>query len=185
MWSHPRGKYLARVNELPEFEDFGDSRVEAISNLEAKLATAEIIEARYGFDSRLIRIKLGMTVGDLILDTNLSDIFGFDPWNINVLENGVALPSTTEIQPGQTLVLEITGFTKGVGTPKDHKCERWRRKNGFIKETAKGDHWRWLIGKESVHVNYRNGHLDLASLKAIARVLNRTVRDLFLEIQAV
>jgi len=28
-------------------------------------------------------------------------------------------------------------------------------------------------------------HLDLASLKAIARVLNRSVRDLFLEMQAI
>ena len=184
VWSHSRGKYSARVNEMPDFEDFGDSRTEAIVNLEAKLDSAEIIEVRHGFDSRLIRIKLGMRVNDLILDTNLSDIFSFDPWNINVLENGVALSLSTEIKPGQALVLETAANTKGVGTPKDHKCERWRRKNGFTKEPAKGDHWRWLIGKEPVQVNYRNGHLDLASLKAIARVLNRSVRDLFLEIQA-
>jgi hypothetical protein len=88
-----------------------------------------------------------------------------------------------ELVPGQTIVLEIAANTKGVGTPKEHKCEKWRRRNGYLKEPAKGDHWRWLIGEQWIHVNYKKGHMDFASLKAIARILNRSVADLFLEIQ--
>lgn len=183
-WSSPHGKFLAKVSNQPEFEAFGNSRAEAIGNLESKLAAAEIIEVKYGLDSRLIGVKSGITVGELILDTNLSDVLGFSPWNINVLENGVALSLSQEIKPGTVLVIETAANTKAVGTPKEHKCERWRKKNGFAKEPAKGDHWRWFIGNESVQVNYKNGHLDLASLKAIARILNRSVRDLFWEMQA-
>ena len=184
-WSSRHGKFLAKVSDQPEFEAIGDSRSEAISNLESKLGAPEIIEVKYGPDSKLIRIKSGMTVGDLILDTNLSDLLGFGPYNINVLENGVALSFSQKINLGRMLVIETAANEKAVGTPKEHKCERWRKKNGISKEPAKGDHWRWLIGNESVQVNYRNGHLDLASLKAIARVLNLSVRDLFLEMQAI
>jgi predicted RNase H-like HicB family nuclease len=183
-WSSTHGKFLAKVSDQPEFEAFGDSRSEAVGNLESKLAAPEIIEVRYGLDSKLIRIKSGMTVGDLILDTNLSDLLGFGPYNINVLENGVALSFSQQINPGRILVIETAANEKAVGTPKEHKCERWRKKNGIAKEPAKGDHWRWLIGNIPVQVNYKNGHLDFASLKAIARVLNRSVRDLFLEMQA-
>jgi hypothetical protein len=183
VWSSSHEKFLAKVGDQPEFEAFGDSRSQAVSNLESELADTKIIEVRYGVDSKLIRIKSGMTVGELILDTNLSDMLGFGT-NIMVLENGAALSFSQKINPGQMLKIETAVNTKGVGTPKDHKCERWRRKNGFTKEPAKGDHWRWSIGKKSVQVNYRNGHMDIASLKEIARVLNRSVWDLFREIQA-
>jgi hypothetical protein len=78
---------------------------------------------------------------------------------------------------------ESSANTKGVGTPKEHKCEKWRRRNGYGKKPGKGDHWQWLIGQQWVSVNYRNVQMDFASLKAIARILNRSVADLFLEIQ--
>lgn len=143
------------------------------------------ISIKYGLQSVPIQIKSGTTITDLILDTDITDVLGFDPWNVRAIVKDVVVPLTTELKPGQILLLETAVNTKGVGTPKEHKCEKWRRQNGFSKKPAKGDHWRWLVAGEWIHVNYKNGHMDLASLKAVARVLGRQVRDLFLEIQTI
>jgi hypothetical protein len=143
------------------------------------------IKVTYGLDSTLVTIKPGMTLADLILDTALSDELGFPPWNVHAVINGFILPPNAELVPGQNLVLEVAANTKGLGTPKKHKCEKWARRRGFSIEPAKGDHWRWLVQGKWVQINYKNGDLDLASLKAIAHVLGRTARDLFLEIQTI
>lgn len=42
----------------------------------------------------------------------------------------------------------------------------------------------YTIGAEKVHINYnRNGELDLASLKALARILGTTARNLSFEMR--
>jgi hypothetical protein len=145
---------------------------------------SDVITVVYGVDSRSVKIKPGLKVANLILDTELADELGFNPWNVNAIINGHVLRMDTKLVPGQTVVLETAANTKGVGTPKEHKCEKWRRKNGYVKEPGKGDHWRWLIGQRRVTVNYRNGHMDFASLKAIAHLLNRSVADLAQDIQS-
>jgi hypothetical protein len=145
----------------------------------------DVITVVYGMDSLSIRLKPGMRVANLILDTGLADELGFNPWNVNAIVNGHVLRMDAELVPGHTIVLEIAANTKGIGTPKEHKCEKWRRRNGYGKKPGKGDHWQWLIGPQRVSVNYINGHMDFASLKAIAHVVNRSVADLIIEIQRI
>ena len=129
----------------------------------------DLITVIYGVDSLSVRLEHGMRVANLILDSGLADGLGFNPWNVHAIVNGRVLKMDTELVPGQTIVLETAVNTKGIGTPKEHKCEKWRRKKGYVKEPGKGDHWRWLIGKQWVSVNYRNGDMDFASLNVKCR----------------
>jgi hypothetical protein len=61
--------------------------------------------------------------------------------------------------------------------------ERWLRHNGHpIDDSAPGDHRRIHVGKQKIQLNSRNGHVDLASLKALAKAKELGVRDLIIQV---
>ena len=70
-------------------------------------------------------------------------------------------------------------------TPKRPQFERYARDHGIRHHgPGPGDHQVWIVRGKKVHVNYKRGELDFASLKAIARVigmppasLSREMRD--------
>jgi hypothetical protein len=69
-------------------------------------------------------------------------------------------------------------------TPKRPQFERYARKHkirhhGF----GPGDHQVWIVQGKKVHVNYKRGELDLASLKAVARVVGMPPAELSREMR--
>lgn len=133
----------------------------------------------YGVDSQPFRIKPGFCVIDLLFDEKLVADLGFSPFNSNVLRNGLALNCFETLLPGELLTIETAAhFKEALPGPKLHKCERYRRKQGFEIEPSKGDHAKWIISGHAVSVNYCNGELDIKSLKDLAHHLNLKPRDL-------
>jgi hypothetical protein len=58
-----------------------------------------------------------------------------------------------------------------LATPKKHEFERFARNAGVLYEgPGPGDHQVWRFEGKRFHVNYVGGHLDLASLKALAKL---------------
>lgn len=69
-------------------------------------------------------------------------------------------------------------------TPKLHKVTKYLKEQGFVHDgPGPGDHERWKHGRQTVHVNSRRGECDIASLKAIARILNKPLRQVRDEIE--
>lgn len=141
------------------------------------------IIVRMGTQTSPFYIKPGFNVVDLLFDENLVAGFGFSPFNTRVLRNGVSLDYRDDLVPGELLTIETAANIKeALPGPKVHKCERYRRKQGFKLETSKGDHFKWIIDGSAVPVNYCNGELDINSLKDIARRLNVKPRELIITI---
>ena len=62
--------------------------------------------------------------------------------------------------------------------PKRTKAYAYLRANGFMQvKGGPGDHERWQQGKQTVQVNFRGNEIDMASAKAIARALNKGLRQ--------
>jgi len=134
---------------------------------------------RYGTESLPFYIEKGFSVVDLVFNEKMVAVLGYSPFNAKVLRNGIQLDYHDEIIPGESLVIETrANFKAGLPGPKFHKCERFRRKNGFEIETSKGDHAKWIVDGQAVSVNYCNGELDIKSLKELARQLNLKPREL-------
>ena len=134
---------------------------------------------RYGTESLPFYIEKGFSVVDLVFNEKLVAVLGYSPFNAKVLRNGIQLDYHDEIIPGESLVVETrANFKAGLPGPKFHKCERFRRKNGFEIEASKGDHAKWIVDGQAVSVNYCNGELDIKSLKELARQLNLKPREL-------
>lgn len=138
---------------------------------------------RYGVDSLPFRIEPGFCVVDLIFNEHAIAVLGFSPFNVRLLRNGLQLSYLDELVPGEAVVLETAVNIKGaLPGPKFHKCERYRRKQGFGIARSKGDHAKWIIGDRSIPVNYCGGELDLRSLKDLAHHLKMKPRDLIISI---
>lgn len=68
-------------------------------------------------------------------------------------------------------------------TPKTRDFERYLRKKGYsVDEKAPGDHRRIMIGKWKIHLNNVRSHVDLATVKELARVEGKPLRELITEI---
>lgn len=141
------------------------------------------VVVRCGLETSLFYIKPGFTVVDLLFDENLVAVLSFSPFNARVLRNGVTLDYREDLVPGDSLTVETAANIKeALPGPKVHKCERYRRKNGFGLEASKGDHAKWIVGGHAISVNYCKGELDIRSLKDLARHLNLKPRELILTI---
>ena len=107
----------------------------------------------------------------------------------NIMMRGICRPEGAyldDLIPGESITIETAIQTKAaLPGPKFHKCERYRRKQGFKLETSKGDHFKWLINGQAVSVNYCNGELNMNSLKDIAHHLSVKPRELIINILAI
>jgi hypothetical protein len=138
---------------------------------------------RYGTESLPFYIEKGFSVVDLVFNEKMVAVLGYSPFNARVLRNGVTLGYLDDLIPGESIIIETAIHTKeALPGPKIHKCERYRRKQGFELESSKGDHCKWVINGQAVSVNYCNGELDINSLKDIARHLNVKPRELIINI---
>lgn len=62
--------------------------------------------------------------------------------------------------------------------PKRNRAYPYLKANGFTHAgPGPGDHERWQYGRQTIHVNFRGNEIDLASVKDIARVLGKNVRQ--------
>jgi hypothetical protein len=88
------------------------------------------------------------------------------------------------IVPGYLVWLPSTVSRFQLATPRRKKLEQYLRKKKFIYAgPGPGDHELWKFGKETVQINYNNGECDLASLKAVAKVLGKSVYEVKREIR--
>lgn len=66
-----------------------------------------------------------------------------------------------------------------LATPKDHQFRRFAKTAGLrYQGPGPGDHHVWHVDGKKVQVNYVRGHLDIASVKAVAKVLGLSVGQL-------
>jgi len=171
----------------------GATRSSALKAFEEMLAQKErkgdgIAVFRFGIgNAQSVYVRQGTTVGDLILDTDLAGKLGFDPFSVRVLLNQKPLALGNVIVPDVLIEIETVGTQKsGFAPPKRHKCERWMRDNGCapLPTRRNDDHEDWNVNGDRVQVNYRNGEMDLASLKAIARALKAKPFDVLCGMRA-
>jgi hypothetical protein len=68
--------------------------------------------------------------------------------------------------------------------PKKRKWTKYAKRNGFVFQKGKGpgDHEEWKRGAQKVQINPVGDEIDLASVKAVARILGRSTRDVALDI---
>ncbi len=146
-----------------------------------KLDYSKPVIVRYGVDSLPLRIEPGFCVVDLIFNENALGVLGFSPFNARVLRDGLQLSHLDELVPGEVVVVETAvNIKEALPGPKFHKCERYRRKQGFGIVRSKGDHAKWIIGDRRIPVNYCGGELDVRSLKDLAHHLKMKPRDLII-----
>lgn len=121
---------------------------------------------------------------DLILNENAGTLFGFSPFNVRAIrDDGHVIGFLDSLYPGETIILETAvNIKEALSGPKFHRCERFRRKQGYGIAPGKGDHAVWIVGEERISVNYHQGELDLRSLKDLARHLKEKPRDLIARI---
>jgi hypothetical protein len=97
----------------------------------------------------------------------------------------VEYQADVKVVPGYIAVNKRVFGQFQLATPKDRAFERWLRSERYpVDERAPGDHKTIYIGKQKVQLNYNNGHVDWASLKAVAKVIGVGPRDLILQINA-
>ena len=139
---------------------------------------------KHGASTLPFQIEPGYCAIDLIFDENAIGILGFSPFNVRALRSdGRVIGYLDELYPGETIVVETAVNTKGaLPGPKLHKCERYRRRQGFGIAQSKGDHAMWIVWEKRIPVNYCQGELDLNSLKDLAKHLNVKPRDLIARI---
>jgi hypothetical protein len=90
-----------------------------------------------------------------------------------------------KIVPGYIAVSKRVFGQFQLTTPKDRDFERWLRRSGYpVDEKAPGDHKNIYVGKQKVQLNYNNGHVDWASLNAMAKVIGIGPRELILQVSA-
>jgi len=71
-----------------------------------------------------------------------------------------------------------------LATPKKNKAYAYLRAKGFTHVgPGPGDHERWQHGKQTVQVNFRGNEIDLASVKAIANVMDTNARQVIDEMK--
>jgi len=145
--------------------------------------TPQSVIVRHGSSLLTLHIGPDFCVVDLLFDERATGVLGFSPFNARVIRNGLVLNYLDPLEAGQSLIIETAANTKGaLPGPRVHKCERYRRKQGFGIAFAKGDHVKWIVGDKQVSVNYCEGELDQNSLKDLARHLGIKPRDLITDI---
>lgn len=138
------------------------------------------VTVKHGASAVPFQIEPGFCVVDLILNENAVALFGFSPFNVRAIRNdGHIIGYLDSLYPGEVIILETAANAKeALPGPKFHKCERFRRKQGYGISPSKGDHAVWIVGRERISVNYHQGELDLRSLKDLAGHLKVKPRDL-------
>ncbi|MDB4619121.1 hypothetical protein OAH15_00370 [bacterium] len=79
-------------------------------------------------------------------------------------------------------------FTKGfisqfqLPMPNRKRWKRFAKEKGF-EETSDwvGDHQVWKYGDQRVHINYKKGEMDFASIKAVSKIMGLPVRGVAIE----
>lgn len=72
-----------------------------------------------------------------------------------------------------------------IAMPKHRQWTKWAGRNGFQHEgPGPGDHEIWMRDGNRIQINKKHDECDIASIKAVARLEGKTLRQLVDEIRA-
>jgi hypothetical protein len=80
--------------------------------------------------------------------------------------------------PGYLLYKQGFAARFQLGMPKAHTWKAFADANGISHvRPGPGDHEVWTYGKQRIQINRHRDELDLASFKAVSKILNLSVRE--------
>src|SRR5438552_10632925 len=133
--------------QVGELTGIGKTRTLALKNFEKKCQDAEnagggLIEVHFGVgNSDLFLIRGSITAGQLILDTDISEKLGFNPFNVRAVVDGHPLNAEDLIKPHSEVHIETNASTKGFSLPKEHEVKRFlKRSEEHTSELQSPDH---------------------------------------------